>query len=61
MKLETSQSILAKLNSDSEATITDTDRSLCADHLHFCPEWDFMAIDSDSLEYECCICEEDKL
>jgi hypothetical protein len=23
---------------------------------HFCKEWDFMEIDADSPEYECCIC-----
>lgn len=26
---------------------------------HYCKEWDFLEIDADSPEYECCICEID--
>lgn len=38
--------------------ITNADKEICASHLHFCPEWDFMPVDSDCPEYEFCICYE---
>ena len=30
--------------------------SLSGDHRHYCPDWDFMAIDELSPEFECCLC-----
>ncbi len=27
---------------------------------HGCPEWDYMVIDKDSPEFECCLCFKDK-
>lgn len=37
-------------------TITNNDRYICAPNLHFCPDWDFLPIDSMSPEYEGCTC-----
>lgn len=28
---------------------------------HFCPDWDFMAIDETVSEFECCTCDKEKL
>ena len=28
---------------------------------HYCPEWDFLAIDENSPEFECCTCRRDQI
>lgn len=28
---------------------------------HFCPDWDYMAIDETTPEWEACLCDKDKL
>lgn len=36
--------------------ITDKDREQCAPKLHYCPEYDYMAIDEECVEFENCLC-----
>lgn len=38
--------------------ITDNDKDICARRLHYCLDWDGMPIDSESLEFESCLCYE---
>jgi hypothetical protein len=39
--------------------LADADAELAAlagEHRHFCPDWDYLAIDENSPEWQCCTC-----
>jgi hypothetical protein len=44
------------LERDTKLQLTREDHEAAAGFLHFCDEWDFMLIDKDDPEFDCCIC-----
>jgi hypothetical protein len=38
------------------AQLTPEDHEAAAGFLHFCDDWDFMLIDKNDKEFECCSC-----
>ncbi len=48
-------------NMDHEAVLFEYHRMKGMKSLHFCPDWDYMAIHSLSPEFQACLCNKDKL
>lgn len=44
-------------NMDHEAVLFEYYKKRGAKKLHFCPDWDFMAIHEQSPEFDACTCE----
>lgn len=44
-------------NMDHEAVLYEYYKKEGKDKVHFCPEWDFMAIHEESPEFEACLCD----
>lgn len=57
MKLSKEQiTVLNRLDRDPDASITDADRAICPG-LHWCHDWDYLAVCDDSPEKESCLCD----
>lgn len=48
-------------NMDHEAVLFQYYKKQGMKKVHYCPDWDFMAIHSRSPEFEACCCDKDKL
>jgi hypothetical protein len=47
---------IAFLEAKLSAQLTADDHAAAAGFLHFCDDWDFMLIDKNDPEFECCSC-----
>jgi len=48
-------------NLDHEAILAEYYKKQGKKKVHFCPEWDFMAIHEESPEFQACLCYSDEL